>query len=321
MRAQVICWPRKAVSTELKCIFTGRDADSDEHVIPRWLQTRFGLSEQTMVIPNGTTLKYKFHRVPATTEANKHFGAIENRISRGVFDPAEIYLWALKIHIGCIYRDASLRFDIRDKSSPFILDVSDFEQEVWLFQLLFNNWSNGGTTTPSPFGSVFILDSLSATPNFDFMHCLITGVVGIDIGGKFILVFLWDQGDAKDANILDQWEKWHSPRVKALAGAHDFNDNCYLAPHVCACESAYWVYRHRRPYSMVKTPGQITLIPPSGRPSCRPFQEDEYRRVCRNYGLDLFHCNGETKNTYRPLKDLTGRDTEAASTVGDQNPI
>jgi hypothetical protein len=291
----------------MDCIFTGRDADSDEHVIPRWLQTRFGLSEQTMVIPNGTTLKYKFHKVPATTEANNLFGRIEDRISRGVFDLAEIYLWALKIHIGCIYRDASLRFDLRDKSSPFILDVTDFSQEVWLFQLLFNNWANGGKTNPSPFGSVFIVDSLSATPQFDFMHCLITGVVGIDIGGKFIMVFLWDQGDATRANTLETWEKWHSPRVKALTGTSEFDANCYLAPHVWACESAYWIYRRRRPYSMIKTPGQITLIPPSSRPNGKPFQPDEYRRVCRNYGLDLVRSDGELNNMYQPLRDLAGR--------------
>jgi hypothetical protein len=103
----------------VECIFTGKDADSSEHVIPLWLQTRFNLSEQTLIIPNGTTLKYKHHRVPADTEANNRFGVIENRISRGIFDPAEVYLWALKIHIGCVYRDASLRFDV--KRPPFAL--------------------------------------------------------------------------------------------------------------------------------------------------------------------------------------------------------
>jgi len=97
----------------MKCIFTGKDADSSEHVIPRWLQMRLGLADQTMIIPNGTTLKYKHHRVPAETEANNRFGLIEERMSRGIFDPAEVYLWALKLHIGCVHRDASLRFDIK----------------------------------------------------------------------------------------------------------------------------------------------------------------------------------------------------------------
>ena len=155
----------------MNCIFTGKDTNSTEHVFPRWLQKRFQLQNQTLIIPNGTTLKYKHHRVPADALANNRFGVIEERISRGIFDLAEVYLWALKLHIGCIYRDASLKFDIENPSSPFILDVSDFAQEVWMFQQLFDNWSNGGMTDPSPFGSVFIIDSLSPIPRFDFMHC------------------------------------------------------------------------------------------------------------------------------------------------------
>lgn len=290
----------------MKCIFTGKEADSSEHVIPRWLQTRFALSEQTMFIPNGTPLKYKHHRVPADSEANNRFGVIEERISRGILDPAEVYLWALKIHIGCIHRDASLRFDIKDSSSPFILDVSDFAQEVWLFQQLFENWSKGGSTEPSPFGSVFIVDSLLPTPKFDFLHCLITGTIGIDIGGKFVLVFLWDQGDAMHANVLKQWEDWHAPRVKAMAGTKEFDDNCYIAPHVWACETAYWIYRHRRAHSLIKTPTQVVLVPPLGRPQGRPAQEAEYRQVCRNFGLDLVHYNGEVNNVYQPWKALIG---------------
>jgi len=287
---------------DMKCIFTGKDADSSEHVIPRWLQTRFGLSDQTMFIPNGTKLQYKHHRVPADTDANNSFGVIEERISRGILDPAEVYLWAMKIHIGCIYRDASLRFDIKDPGSPFILDVSSFAQEVWLFQQLFENWRSGGTTDPSPFGSVFIVDSLNLVPAFDFIHCLTTGVVGIDIGRKFLLVFLWDQADATRANILDIWNKYHAPRVKGLTGTPEFEDSCYMAPHVWACESAYWLYRHRRPLSLMKTPAQIVAVPPMARPDGKPAEEEEYRQVCRNFGLELVQYNGETQNVYRPFQ-------------------
>lgn len=54
----------------MKCIFTGKDTNSSEHVIPRWLQARFGLAEQDLIVPNGTRLKYKHHRVPADRDAN-----------------------------------------------------------------------------------------------------------------------------------------------------------------------------------------------------------------------------------------------------------
>jgi hypothetical protein len=184
----------------VKCLFTDKETNSSEHVVPQWLQRRFNLQEQTVFISNGTQLKYKHARVPAESSANAKFGEIEDRISRGVLNPNELYLWALKLHIGFIYRDSSLRFDIKDPNTPFLLDVTDFQQEIWLFQELYTNWANGGSTNPSPFGSVLVVDSLNPTPQFDFMHCLVTGTIGIDIGGKFIVVFLWDQGDAVHAN-------------------------------------------------------------------------------------------------------------------------
>jgi len=285
----------------LKCLFTGKETNSSEHVIPRWLQARFNLSNKTLVVPNGTTLKYQHHQVPADREANNRFGAIEERISRGVLDPAEVYLWALKIHIGCIYRDASLRFDIKDPASPFMLDVSDFSQEVWLFQQLYDVWAKGGKTDPSPFGSVFIVDSPHVKPDFDFMHCLVTGTIGIDIGDKFIFVVLWDQGDGMHANILKQWQ-WHAQRLSTLADPAEREAHGFFAPHVWACESAYWLYRHRRGLSMMKTPTQIVLVPPAARREGRPHQEAEYRQVCRNFGLDLVTYNGETNNLYTQIE-------------------
>jgi hypothetical protein len=267
-----------------------------------------------MFIPNGSTLKYKYHQVPAEKTSNNLFGDIENRISQGFLDPAEIYLWALKIHIGCIYRDASLRFDIKDPSSPSILHITDFGQEAWLFRQLFDVWSHKGTTTPSPFGSVFIVESLVSPHQFDFMHCLITGVVAIDIGGKLIVAFLWDQGDAtRSTNVLKQWEEWHAPRVKSLKGNPDYEANCSLAAHVWACESAYWLYRHRRPYNMIKAHNQIVLVPSVSRTKGKPSDESQYRQVCRNFGLELVQYNGEVNNVYRQFDPSEITPTPTAS--------
>jgi len=257
-----------------------------------------------MIIPNGTELKYKLHQVPAERVANNKFGEIEDRISRGIFVPEEVYLWTLKIHIGCIYRDATLRMDIRDQTSEYVLDVSDFQQEVWLFQKLFQNWAAGGQTSPSPFGTVFIVDSLFPKPTFDFLHCLHTGTVGINIGEKFILVFLWDQGDARDSNLLHIWHEWHAKNAMSKAGTEDHESYVYMAHHVWACESAYGAYRRRRPFRFVASPDKLTLIPPLYPGPIREFDPGEYKRVCRNFGLDLVHSDGETGNRYSQLLNV-----------------
>lgn len=282
----------------MQCLFGGSETDSKEHVVPAWLQRKFKLQEQTINIPNGTTLKYKLLVVPADKTENSRFGEIEDRISNGQFNLDEVYLWALKIHIGMIFRDSSLHFDIRDPSSDFILDIGNFDSQIKLFRLLYGHWKRGGKTSPSPFGSVFILDSLLPHDEFDLFHCLVTGTIGIHIGGKFIVVFLWDQCDAMAANIGEQWTRRHLPTAALLLGHEDYQSHCYMAHHVWACESAYWLYRNRRPMNMLWSADQITLVPPILRPQARPPVEDEYRHVCASFGLELTSFNGEVANVY-----------------------
>jgi len=282
----------------MQCIFGGSETDSKEHVVPAWLQRKFKLQEQTINIPNGTTLKYKFLVVLAHQAENSKFGEIEDRISNDQFNLDEVYLWALKIHIGLIFRDSSLRTDIRDPKSDFILDIGSFESEIALFRMMYQHWKRGGKTSPSPFGSVFILDSLLPHDEFDLFHCLITGTVGIHTGGKFIVVFLWDQGDAMAANIGEQWNRYHLPNAASYVGHENYSSHCYMAHHVWACESAYWLYRNRRRINMILSTDQFILIPPVSRSEPKPPTEDEYRYVCASFGLGLTKFNGEVANVY-----------------------
>jgi hypothetical protein len=122
--------------------------------------------------------------------------------------------------------------------------------------------------------------------------------VGIHIGGKFIVVFLWDQGDARAANIEEQWKRHHLPVTASLVGHQDYDSHRYMAHHVWACESAYWLYRHRRRINMLKSKDQITLIPPMFRAQGKLPIEEEYRYVCASFGLELTKFNGEVANVY-----------------------
>jgi len=204
------------VAESNECIFSGEPADSEEHVIPKWLQRRFDLWDQTLVLPNATTSPYRKVKSPVRTEHNGRFSAIEASIARGSFSKQEVYLWALKIHIGLIYRDARLKVARAHPASPMILKVDDFATEVSVFRQLYGIWYRGGTTDPSPFGSVYLFDSFVGPSEFDFFHCMTTGTVGVNLGEKFVVVFLWDQGDGYHSNILDGWEKHH---VQVVANA------------------------------------------------------------------------------------------------------
>ena len=127
----------------MKCLFSGEETSSEEHVVPRWMQRRFSLANQTYNLPNGTPIAYRNAKVPAAQAHNTKFGEIEDRLSRGVATLQEIYLWAFKIHVGLIHRSASLRIDIRSPSAPNFWKLEGFGQEIWLFQKLYAIWAAG----------------------------------------------------------------------------------------------------------------------------------------------------------------------------------
>jgi len=267
------------------CLFSGEEPNTEEHVIPTWLQKRLNLANQTLYLPNGTRLPYKHARVPAKDEHNNKFSQIENRISQGLFDPLEVYLWAFKIHLGLIYRDTTLKWNMRDPSAPAIFEKSDFESDTFLFQHLYKAWANSGTISPNPFGSVFVIDSLTSHDQFDLIHCLLTGTVAIDIGDKFILVLLWDQGFAADSNALKMWGDFHAKNVAAIPAGPERDFQAYMVKHVWAAEVAYFAHRHSRSFSTISSDTQVVGIA-TGRSHPLEFSDDEFDQVALNFGLE-----------------------------------
>nr|BAM62608.1 putative uncharacterized protein [uncultured microorganism] len=270
----------------MDCMFTGETADTEEHVLPKWLQARFNLWNQRIVLPNGTSLPYRQFTVPVASQHNSRFATIEQNISSRRYDINELYLWALKIHIGFIFRDASLKMNRSVLASPSILNIGNFASEIALFQQLYSLWSQGGSTDPSPFGSVFLTNSLFGNNSFDLFHCLITGALGVNLGDCFVLVFFWDQGDALSSNIKMQWDEYHS-KLPGYSGGLDKPAFAYMAHHVWACESAYSSYRRRRSFNFIKTKDKIMLIPPLNRVPPKEMNQKDMKKCARVLDLCL----------------------------------
>lgn len=285
-----------------ECMFSGGEADSVEHVVPKWLQSKYNLWNQLVVLPNGTTLPYRQVTVPVLTAHNSAFAEVENHLSEGRFSSMEAYLWALKLHIGFIYRDSNLRFYRNRPSSPTILQPGDFIQEIFLFRSLYSAWRARGKITPDPFGSVHVLDSYFDETDFDFFHCLVTSTVGVTIPGKFILAFLWDQGDSYRADVIRHWKEHHEVLLKNTP-RESRRAIPYMAYHVFACESAYWMYRHRRPHTLVITQDSVLSVSPFSKTKGKVPDQQEYGMICKNFGLNLeeFHAEGINKYSQRRL--------------------
>jgi hypothetical protein len=104
---------------------------TDEDVIPRWLQKRFGLMNQEMVLPNGTSIRYRQLRIPCCGSCNnRHLSKIERAVrlafdkgpeAVAALDEQILFLWLGKIFYGLLYKDLFLRMDRkRPRKGPIL---------------------------------------------------------------------------------------------------------------------------------------------------------------------------------------------------------
>lgn len=100
-----------------ECVFCGEPADTVEHVIPKWLQEHFDLSNQRLLLWNGTTMPYRQAVVPACLRCNRdRFSPLERRVRECRASRRDYYLWALKIPY---FRTPSLTTSAPLSAMPF----------------------------------------------------------------------------------------------------------------------------------------------------------------------------------------------------------
>lgn len=280
------------------CIFSGESPDSDEHVVPKWLQGRFGLWNQAIVLPNQTAFRYAQAKVPAQGVHNGRFSAIENSMANGTFTLGEAYLWALKIHIGMMYLDSRLKRERKEPNSTTILRAEDFSTQTTVFRKLYKNWANGGATIPDPFGSVFVLAGALTPGEFDFFHCMISGALGISIDHRFLVVLLWDHAEAMRGCALRDWEIT-SRVAKEAAPQAQRKMVTYMARHVWACEVAHELWRRRRPFRFHQQGNIATATPSEQSREPSAFDRKMHIKICRSFALKPIVTDPEEQYQYQ----------------------
>lgn len=114
------------------------DRDSDEHVIPKWIQERYDLWDQKLTLLNRTTIPYRQLKIPCCTVCNsKHLGAIELQVQKAcnagreavlALPPLTLFIWAGKILYGLLYREHLLRANRRAGEEGPIVSAELLEQ-------------------------------------------------------------------------------------------------------------------------------------------------------------------------------------------------
>jgi hypothetical protein len=114
-----------------KCFVCGADLNDDnssvEHVYPKWLQNGFDLWNSELVLLNGSKLKYRNITVPCCKSCNNEMSSnIEKPMKEALkggydsfieLDKKIIFQWLNKISYGILFRQLSLRSEIRDPHS------------------------------------------------------------------------------------------------------------------------------------------------------------------------------------------------------------
>jgi hypothetical protein len=289
-------------------MFSGTHADTEEHVISDWLQRRFGLQRARYQLPSASGLDYRHAKVPANRQFNKLFGDIETRISQNKFVWEEVYLWLLKIHVGLMYRDTSLRLDIEDPASDAILDLRIIHNQLSIFRTLVRSYFESGHlgTIMSPPGSVFILPSLSGE-FFDFQHSFTTGCIGINIGEFYLAASLWDFQMAKQSEYFDWvWRKENYGAPPTEATADETAAWYHQAQAVWLCNLGYWSFRWN--INMYRITKHYQPVEPAfdGAPVQRREDREEMAQICRTFGLQLKEFVSNGKSIFAPSLGRVG---------------
>ncbi len=144
-----------------ECIFCGQPADTVEHVVPNWLQQHFNLSNQRLLLWNGTTMPYRQAVVPACLRCNRdRFSPLEKRIAEQRASKSDYYLWALKITYGLAHRDATLPIDRANPEAGPLIPYEVADDIGPLVRHAFRRLDSPAFRfRPDPFGSVMLVGS------------------------------------------------------------------------------------------------------------------------------------------------------------------
>lgn len=130
------------------CFLCGEELaeNTEEHIFPKWLQRKFNLWNQTIILLNDTQMPYRMLKIPCcNTCNNEHLSQLEIEFSKAVdggydsfleLDQDKIFYWASKILYGMYYKEMSLNINRKDPDAGKITDPETMRKFETLHMLL-----------------------------------------------------------------------------------------------------------------------------------------------------------------------------------------
>lgn len=152
------------------CILCDCLATTREHIIPRWIQNEFDLSNLKLRLWNGTFIPYNQVTIPLCRNCNGNIlSRLELRIQNGKASETDYFLWALKIRYCLSIKDSTILLDRSNPASGPLLPDEKAMIGAPFIKHAFSNFENPNFYfNPNPFGSVIMFDNLSNDVQFGF---------------------------------------------------------------------------------------------------------------------------------------------------------
>lgn len=239
----------KSTSTTEFCFICSKEARTDEHVIPKWLQKRFNLWDDKILLPNQTTIPYRQLTIPCCKICNnKILSPIENAVQHGEPDDLTLWKWAIKIHYGLNFKHQFLEWD-RSHPGYKIGQVINLSDPLEIERHLIHSITGSFKTDPSPFGSIFRFSFKNKEPYY-FVHLMMHPSILICLENVGYVIFIKDSATLqRQPGILSLHED-HSKKA-TLGTMLNFYANSFMH-----------LDRHKTTQSILLTNGFISASRP-----------------------------------------------------------
>lgn len=192
------------------CFLCGNEIElsskSVEHVIPRWLQRKYKLWDQTITLLNGTAMPYRSLTIPCCTTCNNtYLKPIEDKIKIYVdagFDKFKrinrmvLYYWLSKIYYGIMYKELFLFIERRNPLAGRIL-TPDFMDQFKAHYLFLQGIRKKHRPLGFSPASIFVFrtqELKEITKRWDIVDNIPGMVIGLRMGDIGIMAALQDGG-------------------------------------------------------------------------------------------------------------------------------
>ena len=201
----------KPIENRDTCFICGRKAETVEHVIPKWLQHRYNLWDEHLLLPNKTSIPYRNVLVPSCAKCNNEvYGSLENRVSSGIATESDIWKWANKIHYALGYKDRFLAWD-RANPNYKIGDIISSNDPIERDRHFLHCVSGDFHTDPDPFGSVFKFE-FAKFSEFAFAHIIHSQSISVCLSNIGYVIFVTDgQALKRDVGLTQYYNSFPKP--------------------------------------------------------------------------------------------------------------